>query len=201
MLEESKGRDSMINSTLVLEFLLKHNALSGNIASPSPGSYGVLKRSSMPNKATEKRLDDGLSDKKEEVPMQKTKVLIVDDSYVVRDGLYSIIKSYSDIEIVGDARNGLEAIDKAEKLYPNVIVMDAKMPEMDGIEATRHIKKHLPDTRVLLLTAYDDHVNEALIAGVSHYLTKDCRRDDLLNAIRRLGHSSLRERAFNEVAA
>jgi len=133
--------------------------------------------------------------------MQKTKVLIVDDSAVVRDGLCSIIKTQSDIEIVGDARNGLEAIAKAEELGPNVILMDARMPEMGGIEATRHIKKHLPNTRVLLLTAYDNHVEEALTAGVSHYLTKDCRRDDLLNAIRRLGQLSLRGCAFNKVVA
>ncbi len=124
--------------------------------------------------------------------MQKIKVLIVDDSPVVRDGLFSVIGAHSDIEIVGDAQNGSEAIAEAENLCPNVILMDARMPEMGGIEATRHIKKHLPDTKVLLLTAYDDHIEEALSAGVSHYLTKDCRRDDLLSAVRRLGRSSLR---------
>ena len=113
--------------------------------------------------------------------------------------MFSIIGAHSDIEIVGDAQNGSEAIAKAENLCPNVILMDARMPEMGGIEATRHIKKHLPNTRVLLLTAYDNHVNEALTAGVSHYMTKDCRRDDLLNAIRRLGYSSLRGCTFNEV--
>ena len=133
--------------------------------------------------------------------MQKTKVLIVDDSAVVRDGLHSVIRAHSDIEIVGDARNGLEAIAKAEELGPNVILMDARMPEMGGIEATRHIKKHLPDTKVLLFTAYDNRVEEALTAGVSHYMTKDCRREDLLNAIRQLGHSSLRGCAFNKVVA
>jgi len=133
--------------------------------------------------------------------MQKIRVLIVDDSPVVRDGLCSVITAHSDIEIVGDAGNGLEAIAKAEELRPNVILMDARMPEMGGIEATQHIKEHLPDTRVLLLTAYDNHVKEALKAGVSHYLTKDCRREDLLSAIRRLGHSSLRGYAFKEVEA
>jgi len=189
----------MMNSALSLEFLLNHNAFRGNIAPTSPAGYEVLKRSSMPDKAVEKRLNDGLSDKEEEVPMQKTKVLIVDDSVVVRDGLCSIIKTQSDIEIVGDARNGTEAIAQAEKLSPSVIVMDARMPEMDGMEATRHIKKHLPDTKVLLLSAYDSYVKEALAAGVSYYLTKDCRRDDLLNAIRRLGRSTLRRCAFNEV--
>ena len=191
----------MMNSALSLEFLLNHNALRGNIASTSPAGYGILKQSIMPDKASEKRLNDGRNDKKEGVQMQKTRVLIVDDSPIVREGLCSVIRAHSDIEIVGDAGNGLEAIAKAEELRPNVILMDARMPEMGGIEATRHIKNHSPDTKVLLLTAYDDHVNEALTAGVSHYMTKDCRRDDLLNAVRRLGHSSLRERAFNEVAA
>lgn len=133
--------------------------------------------------------------------MQKIKVLIVDDSPVVRDGLCSIIGAHSDIEIVGDARNGSEAIAEAEKLYPNVILMDARMPEMDGVVATRHIKKHLPNTKVLLLSAYDSYVEEAVKAGVSYYLTKDCRRDDLLNAVRRLGRSSLRGCALNEVVA
>ncbi len=132
--------------------------------------------------------------------MRKTRVLIVDDSSVVREGLSSIIKTQLDIEVVGDARNGLEALRKVEELYPNVILMDARMPEMDGIEATRHIKEHFPDTKVLLLTAYDNHIKEALTAGVSHYLTKDCRADDLLTSIRRLGRSSLRGSAFHEVA-
>lgn len=123
--------------------------------------------------------------------MQKIRILIVDDSAVVRDGLCSIIGAHPDIEIAGDAQNGSEAIAKAEELCPNVILMDARMPEMGGVEAARHIKKRLPDTKVLLLTAYDNHVKEALVAGVSYYLTKDCRRDDLLNAVRRLGRSSL----------
>ena len=133
--------------------------------------------------------------------MHKIRILIVDDSAVVRDGLCSIISAHPDIEIVGDARDGTEAIAEAEKLCPSVIVMDAQMPEMDGMEATRHIKKHLPDTKVLLLTAYDNYVEEAVKAGVSYYLTKDCRREDLLNAIRQLGRSSLRGCAFNEVTA
>ncbi|MFC1978337.1 response regulator transcription factor [Chloroflexota bacterium] len=189
----------MMNSALSLEFLSNRNALRVESTLASPAGYGVLKRSRLPDKVTEKKLDDGLSDKKEEIPIQKTRVLIVDDSAVVRDGLCSVIGAQSDIEIVGDAGNGLEAIAKAEKLYPNVILMDVRMPEMDGVEATRHIKRHLPDTKVLLLTAHDDHANEALTAGVSHYLTKDCRREDLLSAIRRLGRSSLRGCALNEV--
>jgi len=133
--------------------------------------------------------------------MQKIRILIVDDSAVVRDGLCSVIRAHSDIEIVGHARNGSEAIAEAEKLRPNVILMDARMPEMDGVAATRHIKKHLPNTKVLLLSAYDSCVEEAVKAGVSCYLTKDCRRDDLLNAVRQLGRSSLRGYAFNEVVA
>lgn len=118
--------------------------------------------------------------------MQKIRILIVDDSAVVRDGLCSIVGAHSDIEIVGDARNGLEAITETEKLCPSVILMDAMMPEMNGMEATRHIKKHLPDTKVLLLAVHTSYIEEALAAGADGCLLKDCRREELFKAIREM---------------
>jgi DNA-binding NarL/FixJ family response regulator len=121
--------------------------------------------------------------------MEKIKVLIVDDNEVVREGLKSILDPQGDIAVVGEAVDGLDAVAKAEKLLPDVILMDAHMPGMDGTEATRHIKKGMPDVKVLFLTVYGDYVGSALEAGASWYLTKDCRRQDLLEAIRVLARS------------
>ena len=122
--------------------------------------------------------------------MEKTRVLIVDDNEVVREGLKSIFEPQADIEVVGQAVDGLDAVAKAEKLEPDVILMDAQMPGIDGTEATRRIKQILPDVKVLFLTVYGEYVGSALAAGASWYLTKDCRRQDLLEAIRVLAQSS-----------
>ena len=121
--------------------------------------------------------------------MDKIRVMLVDDNEVVREGLKSILEPQADIEIVGQAVDGLDAVAKAEKLQPEVILMDAQMPKIDGTEATRRIKKTLPDVKVLFLTVYGDYVGDALAAGASWYLTKDCRRQDLLEAIRVLAQS------------
>jgi len=122
--------------------------------------------------------------------MEKIKVLLVDDNEVVREGLKSILEPQPDIEVVGEASDGLDAVAKAEVLRPDVILMDAQMPVMDGTEATRRIKQSLPDIKVLFLTVYGDYVGDALAAGASWYLTKDCRRQDLLEGIRVLAQSS-----------
>lgn len=122
--------------------------------------------------------------------MDKIKVLMVDDNEVVREGLKSILEPQVDIEVVGEAVDGLDAVAKAETLYPDVILMDAQMPGIDGTEATRRIKQSLPDVKVLFLTVYGEYVGGALAAGASWYLTKDCRRQDLLEGIRVLAQSS-----------
>ena len=124
---------------------------------------------------------------KSRTDVEKISVLLVDDSAAVRDGLQSILRAYDDIDVVGEAGDGLEAISKAEQLRPGVILMDAQMPGMDGVEATRQIKERLPAVRVLFLTVHSGYIDEALAAGADAYLQKDTGRQELLQVIRELG--------------
>jgi len=112
------------------------------------------------------------------------KVLLVDDHHVVREGLRRILEMDSGIEVVGEARSGEEAIAKATALSPDVIIMDLKMPGMDGIAATSQIKEKLPDINVLVLTLYaEDFVKQAVEAGVSGYLLKDSDSEQITRAV------------------
>lgn len=112
------------------------------------------------------------------------KVLIVDDHYVVREGLRRILDTDEEVEVVGEARNGEEAVAKATSLVPDVIIMDLKMPGMDGIMATHEIKQVMPDVNILVLTLYaEDFINQAVEAGVSGYLLKDSDSDQITKAI------------------
>jgi DNA-binding NarL/FixJ family response regulator len=115
------------------------------------------------------------------------RVLVADDQPLVRDGLAAIIGADVELELVGQAANGREAVELARSLQPDVVVMDVRMPEMDGIEATRAILR-APGRppRVLVLTTYDvdDYVYEALRSGASGFLLKDAPRHQLLSAIR-----------------
>ena len=115
------------------------------------------------------------------------KILIVDDSAAVRDSLCSILSPHADFKIVGEAEDGLDAIDKANYLHPDVILIDAQMPGMDGAEATRHIKGRFPKIRILLLTVHTSYIEEAVAAGADGYLMKDCGREELCRAIREVG--------------
>lgn len=115
------------------------------------------------------------------------KVLIVDDHLVVREGLRRMLSIQKDIHVIGEAMNGEDAIGKAASLRPDVITMDLKMPGMDGITATREIKKQRPDVDVLMLTLYaEDYVREAIEAGASGYLLKDSDVDQIAGAIRQV---------------
>jgi NarL family two-component system response regulator LiaR len=125
----------------------------------------------------------------------RVRVLVVDDHIVVRKGIRALLATEADIEVVGEAENGKEAVLEAEKLRPDVILMDLVMPEMDGIEAIRRITNRRPDARILVLTSFasDDKVFPAIKAGALGYLLKDSGPDELLNAIRQVhrGESSL----------
>lgn len=112
------------------------------------------------------------------------RVLIVDDHQVVREGLRRIIQMDEEITVIGEASNGEEAISKAILLSPDVIIMDLKMPGMDGIAATREIKKKLPDVNILVLTLYaEDFIRQAIEAGASGYMLKDSESTHIAKAI------------------
>ena len=116
------------------------------------------------------------------------RVLVVDDQDLVRGGFKAILGTYEGIEIVGEARNGADAVQEAQRLRPDVVLMDIRMPEMNGIEATRAITGNplLAKTRVLVLTTFDvdEYVYDALGAGASGFLLKDADPDEIVAAIR-----------------
>ncbi len=114
------------------------------------------------------------------------RVVICDDQAIVRDGLAMLLKLERDIEVVGIAGDGDSAIGLVDKQRPDLVLMDLKMPVMNGAEATRQIKSSHPDVKVLVLTTYDDDewVFDAIRAGASGYLLKDTPRDELVKAIR-----------------
>jgi DNA-binding NarL/FixJ family response regulator len=114
------------------------------------------------------------------------RVLVADDQSMVRAGFRMLLAGEQDIEVVAEASNGLEAIDKAGRFHPNVILMDIRMPELDGLEATRRILAADPAARVLVLTTFDldEYVYEALRAGASGFVLKDDPPEQLLAAIR-----------------
>ena len=114
-------------------------------------------------------------------------VLIVDDQALVRTGFRMILEAESDLEVVGDAANGLQAVDEAQRLRPDVILMDVRMPELDGIEATRRLLENgSSGTKVVMLTTFDmdEYVYDALRAGASGFLLKDVPPEHLVDGIR-----------------
>ena len=118
--------------------------------------------------------------------MRKIGVLLVDDHTVVRQGLRALLAAEEDMEVVGEAENGRQAVMLARKSAPDVVVMDVAMPLLNGLEATRQILKSVPRAKVLVLTSYgdDDCVTQMMDAGASGYLIKQTAANDLLKAIR-----------------
>jgi NarL family two-component system response regulator LiaR len=113
-------------------------------------------------------------------------VLLVDDHVMVRRGMKALLDEYEDIHVIGEAGNGAVAIELAQQLKPDVILMDLAMPVMDGIEATRQIMTNQPDQRIIVLTSYsgDDKLFPAIKAGALGYLVKDAQPEDLVESIR-----------------
>lgn len=118
--------------------------------------------------------------------MDKIKVLVVDDHAMMRDGIRALLGLYEDIEIVGEASDGKEAIDRAYELEPDVILMDIAMPGMDGLEATRRLKKKNPKIKVIGLTQHDnkEYILSTVKAGAVGYVPKRALGSDLVSAIR-----------------
>jgi two-component system, NarL family, response regulator NreC len=118
--------------------------------------------------------------------MKRIRILLADDHAVVRQGFKMILSSQPDMEIVGEAGNGREAVELAEQLKPDVVVMDVAMPELNGIEATRRLASSVPHARVVALSMHKDnvYVREILRAGARGYLLKDSVAADLVSAVR-----------------
>jgi DNA-binding NarL/FixJ family response regulator len=121
--------------------------------------------------------------------MKQIKVLLADDHTIVRQGLRALLQAEPDITVVGEAANGRQALDSARELRPDVVVMDIAMPLLNGLEATRQMKKNSPDSRVLVLSSYasDEYVEQLVDAGASGYLLKQTAAQDLVSAIREAG--------------
>ena len=120
--------------------------------------------------------------------MDKITILLAEDHKVVREGTRRLLESQSDFEVVGEASDGIEAIDLAKKWKPQIIIMDVSMPRLNGIEATKQIKALYPNMAILVLTGYDDdeYVFALLEAGAAGYLLKESSGEELIDAIRQV---------------
>ncbi len=142
------------------------------------------------------------------VSEEKITVLIVDDHAMVRQGLRTFLELQDDIEVVGEADNGVDAVEQARQLRPDVVLMDLVMPEMDGMAATRQICASHPGTKVIALTSFaeDDKVFPAIKAGASGYLLKDVSPSDLVDAVRAIHrgetqlHPDIAKKLMNQIA-
>jgi DNA-binding NarL/FixJ family response regulator len=127
--------------------------------------------------------------------MEKIRVVLADDHFVVRNGIRTLIDG-SEIEIIGEANNGVEAVETVKKLSPDVILMDISMPQMNGLDATEIISKQYKNSKSLILSMYDneEYILSAVEVGALGYLLKDAPREEILNAIRTVARG---EKYFN----
>lgn len=134
--------------------------------------------------------------------MNQVRVLIVDDHAVVREGMRMILATEHTFQIVGEAKDGLEAVDQAEKLQPDIILMDLVMP-IGGLEAIAKIKRRCPNIKIIVLTTFEDEarVNAAMVAGADGYLLKEADGEAVLNAIQAVqsGETPLHPRVFQHI--
>jgi len=135
--------------------------------------------------------------------LRKIKVLVVDDHAVVREGICALLKLQKDMEVVGEAIDGRDAIEKVQHLIPNVAVMDIVMPVMSGLEATKRITEEWPETKVLILTQYDEEENMFVAKQVGAYgfVAKNAASSHLLTGVRTVGQGRYFPRSFAYVSA
>ncbi|RLD08010.1 MAG: DNA-binding response regulator [Chloroflexota bacterium] len=130
-------------------------------------------------------------------------VLLVDDHEVVRSGVSAFLASQPEFEVIGEAKSGTEAVNLAQKLVPDVVLMDLVMAKMDGVEATRQVKAVSPRTKIVVLTSYhqDEYIFPALQAGAISYILKDVKMDELASALRRAaqGEATLHPKVASRV--
>jgi DNA-binding NarL/FixJ family response regulator len=114
------------------------------------------------------------------------RILLADDHTIVRQGLARLLEEQRNFKVVGEAVNGQDAVEKAEKLKPDIIIMDIAMPRMNGIEAAKRVRKVMPETKIIILSMYshEHYIHELLECGVSGYLLKDSGGQDIIKAIR-----------------
>lgn len=133
------------------------------------------------------------------------RILIADDHHVVRRGLAFFLRTQKGFDIVGEAGNGKEAVELAKLLKPDIVLMDLMMPEMDGIQATRIIKREQPEIKIMMLTSFSDqdHVIPALEAGASGFQLKDIQPDELVQSIKKImsGENQLHPKATSHLLA
>jgi len=131
------------------------------------------------------------------------RVLLVDDQSIIREGLSSLLRSKPDIEIVGEAENGQAAVEIAIALQPDIVLMDVRMPVMDGVAAIRSLRQKAPDIKVLVLTTFDDdeYITKAMGFGAKGYLLKDTPSEELAQAIRAVhkGYTQMGPGLFDKV--
>jgi len=118
-------------------------------------------------------------------------ILVVDDHQVVREGLRRMLGQEQDMALIGQGANSEEALFQIEELNPDVVLMDIKMPGVDGIELARQVTQKYPSCNVIMLTLYDEYLNQAMGAGAKGYLLKDIKREDLTQAIRQVHHGEV----------
>ena len=141
--------------------------------------------------------------------MTKIKILIADDHTIVRAGIHQLLETQPDLEVIAEVENGRDAVEQTLRLEPSVVLMDLRMPEMDGVQAIASIKTQLPDTNILVLTTYDTDADivRAVDAGATGYLLKDVPREELFRAVRATAKgetvlaSSVAARLMNKVRA